>query len=134
MCLFIFSFQIERRIYYDNVEGLAVEWLEVTSTLVLNMYYKRSTKRAGSCYLRPLGDVALVVNPDNLHVESCSAGGAAWNAGQESDAFSVTEIEPLVFPATIRVLSTIPVALYASGGDDGPPDVGAQLFMSSYFN
>jgi DIS3-like exonuclease 2 len=28
--------QMEQRIYYDEVEGLSVEWLEVTGTLVLD--------------------------------------------------------------------------------------------------
>lgn len=43
------------------------------------------------------------------------------------------ELEPAVFPMTVSVLSTIPVAVHAVGGEDGPLDIGARLYTSSYF-
>ena len=43
------------------------------------------------------------------------------------------EVVPAVFPLTVQVFSTIPVALHAVGGDDGPLDIGARLYVSSYY-
>lgn len=117
MSIYIQKLAIERRIYYDEVEGLTVDWLEATSTLVLN--FSTGDKRANRRYspgnkYKSLEEAALVVRPCDII---------------ESDS----ELEPAVFPLTMRLLSTIPVALHAVGGDDGPCDVGARLYMSSYF-
>nr|KYP44583.1 DIS3-like exonuclease 2 [Cajanus cajan] len=105
MSIYIQKLAIERRIYYDEVEGLTVEWLETTSTLVLSMCNNRCAFRKGSSNKEPISG---------------------------SDSVE-TEIDPAVFPLTVRVLSTIPVALHAVGGDDGPLDIGVRLYMSSYF-
>lgn len=135
--------QVERRIYYDEVEGLMVEWLEGTSTLILNLFaHKRSYRRGGSSNYRPLEDVALVAKPYDLEeeqdtrgsVNKSSAVGAADAklSTQCSVPFSNHEISPGVFPLTVHLLSTIPVALHAVGGDDGPLEVGVRLYMTSY--
>lgn len=127
-------FQIERRIYYDEVEGLAVEWLEATSTLVLSICAsRRSARRAGSGYYKALEEVAWVINPYDHNLEPDMESTKGCSASQHSDAISKFEINPSVFPLTVRLLSTIPVALHAIGGDDGPLDIGVRLFMSSYF-
>lgn len=131
--------QVERRIYYDEVEGLMVEWLDATSTVVLTLCSNRRSLRRGSpgkC--RALEDVALVIRPYDLKVElgavgnSTNEGAAAQDVGVATHSSNESEIDPLVFPLTLRVLSTIPVVLHAIGGDDGPIDIGARLYMSSY--
>lgn len=125
--LYIVDIQIERRIYYDDVEGLNAEWLETTSTLVLSMSTtNRCTFRRGwSNKWRAIEEVALLSCPYNLKITTDNSN--------QSHAETETEIAPLVFPLTVHVLSTIPVALHAVGGDDGPLDIGVRLYMSSYF-
>ena len=111
-----------------------MEWLEATSTLVLNICAsKRSVRRAGSGYYKALGEVAWVINPYDHNLEPDMESTKGCSASQHSDAILKSEIDPSVFPLTVRLLSTIPVALHAIGGDDGPPDIGVRLFMSSYF-
>ncbi|KAL1830193.1 hypothetical protein ACET3Z_008605 [Daucus carota] len=39
---------IERRIYYDEVEGLTAEWLDATCTLVLSLSTSKRFQRRGS--------------------------------------------------------------------------------------
>ena len=135
-------FQIERRIYYDEVEGLIAEWLEATSTLVLNFYPNRRSHRRGSPgKWRPIEDIALVLSPCELHNEPGVVSSGSSKPVDSSVGDSVitsyssaeNELDPPVFPLTLRVLSTIPVTLHAIGGDDGPIDIGARLYMSSYF-
>lgn len=139
MSVYVQKLAIERRIYYDEVEGLTVEWLESTSTLVLNLSgHNRLFKRGGLGNYMALGNVAWVVNPYDLSVETGSIddhdatcmlhGGAAF----PEEPISKSWVDPGAFPLTVGLLSTIPVALYAIGGDDGPPEIGVRLYMSSY--
>ncbi|KAK6132019.1 hypothetical protein DH2020_034245 [Rehmannia glutinosa] len=128
--------KIERLIYYDEVEGLTVEWLDATSTLLLSQsMHKRPNRKSGLGKFRPLKEVALIVSPINLNLETSSLSGEGENGeslgyGGTSD---VINLEPSVFPLTLRILSTIPVALHAIGGDDSPLDIVARLYISSYF-
>ncbi|XP_008219749.1 PREDICTED: DIS3-like exonuclease 2 isoform X1 [Prunus mume] len=139
MSIYIHKLAVERRIYYDEVEGLMVEWLDATSTVVLTLCSNRRSLRRGSpgkC--RALEDVALVIRPYDLKAElgavgnSTNEGAAAQDVGVATHSSNESEIDPLVFPLTLRVLSTISVVLHAIGGDDGPIDIGARLYMSSY--
>ncbi|KAI4337787.1 hypothetical protein L6164_016162 [Bauhinia variegata] len=145
MSIYIQKLAIERRIYYDEVEGLTVEWLDVTSTLVLSMCpNKRGFRRGSPGKWRAFDEVACLSCPYDLKKsmddsKECDAakvgdGIAAMNRenGSKSDN-SETDTEPAVFPLTVRLLSTIPVVLHAVGGDDGPLDIGVRLYMSSYF-
>ncbi|XVE95439.1 hypothetical protein REPUB_Repub02eG0097400 [Reevesia pubescens] len=140
MSVYIQKLAIERRIYYDEVEGLTVEWLESTSTLVLSLSgHKRLFKRGGLGNYMALGNFAWVVNPYDLSVgedgvDDCDAtcmvnGGVAF---PDLEPTSKSWVDPGTFPITMRLLSTIPVALYAIGGDDGPLEIGVCLYMSSY--
>ncbi|GMI82903.1 Rrp44 homolog B, SUPPRESSOR OF VARICOSE [Hibiscus trionum] len=140
MSVYIQKLSIERRIHYDEVEGLSVEWLESTSTLVLSLSgHKRSFKRGGPGNYMSLGNAAWVVNPYDLSMETdsiddcdatCTAKGEV--ALLDSEPTSKSWVDPGTFPLTVRMLSTIPVALYAIGGDDGPLEIGVRLYMSSY--
>ncbi|KAL1170962.1 hypothetical protein V6Z11_A05G248000 [Gossypium hirsutum] len=139
MSVYIQKLAIERRIYYDEVEGLTVEWLESTSTLVLSLAgHKRLFKRGGPGNYMALGNAAWVVNPYDLSVETgiddCDATRMANGevALSDSEPNSKPWVDPGAFPLTVRMLSTIPVALYAIGGDDGPVEIGVRLYMSSY--
>ncbi|KAJ1384391.1 Ribonuclease II/R, conserved site [Sesbania bispinosa] len=146
MSIYIQKLAIERRIYYDEVEGLAVEWLEATSTLVLSMCptNRRAFRRGSPNKWRAFEEFSLLTCPCNIKVtmdnsnqsDDCKVGDSisAMDSVPISRLDSSdTEIEPAVFPLTVRLLSTIPVALHAVGGDDGPLDIGVRLYMSSYF-
>ncbi|KAL9315709.1 hypothetical protein ACSQ67_016710 [Phaseolus vulgaris] len=66
MSIYIQKLAIERRIYYDDVEGLTAEWLETTSTLVLSMSTNTCTFRRGwSNKWRAIEEVALLSCPYN---------------------------------------------------------------------
>ncbi|XP_004290840.1 PREDICTED: DIS3-like exonuclease 2 [Fragaria vesca subsp. vesca] len=132
MSIYIQKLAVERRINYDEVEGLMVEWLDATSTLVLSLRVDRRSFRRGSPgKWRALDDVALVVSPSDLEAEPCPVGKSS-NEPCSNGCSLNSEVEPMVFPLTVRLLSTIPVVLHAVGGDDGPVDIGARLYMSSY--
>ncbi|PIN06992.1 hypothetical protein CDL12_20449 [Handroanthus impetiginosus] len=129
MSIYISKLAIERRIYYDEVEGLTVEWLDATSTLVLShSMHKRSSRRSSPGKLRSLEETALIVSPVDLDPEMNLRGDFG------GDNAEVQRCEPAFFPVTINLLSTIPVALHAVGGDDGPLDIVARLYVSSYFH
>ncbi|KAL3504124.1 hypothetical protein ACH5RR_033965 [Cinchona calisaya] len=144
MSIYIHKLAVERRIYYDEVEGLAVEWLDETSTLLLSRYPNKHYNRRGSpgkC--RRLEEMALIVSPcdsklsmnlsghgdSNMDNGHCQSEGGVILSGVSQ----MVDVEPAIFPLTIRLLSTIPVALHAVGGDDGPIDIGAKIYISSYF-
>ncbi|GMP79331.1 hypothetical protein CsSME_00034919 [Camellia sinensis var. sinensis] len=162
MSIYVHKLAIERRIYYDEVDDLNVEWLESISTLLLNLYtHKRFQRRGSPGNYRTLEDVALTVSPLELpldfpgdsgdmgcakgNIEPSSSGCASQIVGDtgvasldlapisKSGIAEAIEIEPSVFPLTLHLLSTIPIALHAVGGDDGPIDIVARLYMSSYF-
>ncbi|XP_045814162.1 DIS3-like exonuclease 2 isoform X1 [Trifolium pratense] len=140
MSIYIQKLAVERRIYYDEVDGLTAEWLEATSTLVLSISpNKRASRRGGANKWRSLSDSVLLACPYDLKV---TTDNSKQNDAMEVDAIvsnmdkqhiSQSAIEPAFFPLTVHLLSTIPVALHAVGGDDGPLDFGVRLYMSSYF-
>ncbi|CAA3012949.1 DIS3-like exonuclease 2 [Olea europaea subsp. europaea] len=141
MSIYILKLAIERRINYDEVEGLKVEWLENTSALVLTQFLnKRSNKRSSPSKFRPLNEVALITDPRDLKLEmdlsewDDKEDGESQLDGEilKSDVSGIINVEPAVFPLTVRLLSTIPVVLHAVGGDDGPLDIGTRLYISSY--
>ncbi|GMH21832.1 hypothetical protein Nepgr_023675 [Nepenthes gracilis] len=140
--IYVHKLAIERRIYYDEVEGLMVEWFEMTSTLVLSFCPSKRIHRRGSPgKFKALEDVALVISPCDLESEadnSAIENGDPDPQCQNPDSIlksrcSDSKIPPAFFPLTVRLLSTIPVALYAVGGNDGPLDIAARFYMSSYF-
>ncbi|KAF7829857.1 DIS3-like exonuclease 2 [Senna tora] len=144
MSIYIQKLAIERRIYYDEVEGLFAEWLDATSTLLLSMCtHKRAFRRGTTGKWRAFEEVVSLSCPCDLKVsingsderDAINVGDGIATKGRDlisrSDS-SGTEIDPSVFPLTLRLLSTVPVALHAVGGDDGPLDIGVRLYMSSY--
>lgn len=106
---------------------------------------RRSHRSRGSVKWKALEDVALVVSPCDQNVEQRTPGVSPSElVGASTDIAAVehepnlkshvsdTGVDPAVFPLTVRLLSTIPVALHAVGGNDGPIDIGVRLYMSSY--
>ncbi|KAJ6352780.1 hypothetical protein OIU76_001906 [Salix suchowensis] len=70
MTIYIHKLAIEKRIYYDEVDGLTSEWLEATSTLVLNTCASKwPVRRAGPGYYRALDEVAWIINPCDHNLE-----------------------------------------------------------------
>ncbi|GMH00270.1 hypothetical protein Nepgr_002109 [Nepenthes gracilis] len=141
MSIYIHKLAIERRIYYDEVEGMMVEWFEATSTVVLSFCpSKRFHRRGSPGKFKALDDVAWVVNPcdrnssiDKPATQDRDPGPKCQNPDPiPKSVWSDLEIDPPFFPLTVRLLSTIPVALHAVGGEDGPLDIAARLYMSSY--
>ncbi|KAK1258250.1 hypothetical protein QJS04_geneDACA012764 [Acorus gramineus] len=147
MSIYIHKLSMERRIYYEEVEGLTVEWLEVTSTLVLDISRNRRFHKRGSLMkCRALEEAALVSNPCDLvleqpvledgsasEVEAVSAVVRDAVPDTISFASENAKMDPSFLPLTLRPLSVIPVVLHAVGGDDGPLDIGARLYISTYF-
>ncbi|KAK6115569.1 hypothetical protein DH2020_007838 [Rehmannia glutinosa] len=138
MSVYLPKLAIERRIYYDDVDGLTVEWLDTTSTLVLSQSTnKRSIRKNSPGKCRSIEEVALIISPAELKLElnlSEHFGGEENGEPQRSGGISdIINYEPAFFPLTIHLLSTIPVAVHAVGGDDGPLDIVARLYVSSYF-
>ena len=87
---------------------------------MLSQSHKRSNKKSSpGRSSKTFDEVALLVNP--VEGESQTYGDA-------------TDCEPVFFPLTLHLLSTIPVALHAVGGDDGPIDIEARMYVSSYFH
>ncbi|XP_023760396.1 DIS3-like exonuclease 2 [Lactuca sativa] len=134
MSVYVTKLAMERRIYYDEVEGLSAEWLDATSTLVLNYYpnNRSHNKKGSSNKFKTVEEVAMVSIPYNteMEMESEEEVDAAFGDMGISDSVVV----PVFFPLVLHILSTIPVALHPIGGDDGPIDIGARLYMSSYFS
>ncbi|OIW02421.1 hypothetical protein TanjilG_05014 [Lupinus angustifolius] len=132
MSIYIQRLAIERRIYYDEVEGLTVEWFEKTSTLVLSLSAtnRRAFRRGGSNKWRAFDEVSLLTCPYNLEaaMDESIIDGELGSRSVNSEP----KVNPAFFPLTVRILSTVPVALHAIGGDDGHPDIGVRLYMSSY--
>jgi DIS3-like exonuclease 2 len=117
MSIYIQKLNVEQRIYYDEVEGLIAEWLESTSTLILSLCttHKRFKKRTSA--FRPIDEVALLTSPSDNNISDLSE----------------TKIEPSVFPLTLKLFSSIPVALHAYGGDGRSLGIGARLYATSYY-
>lgn len=158
MSLYICKIAMERRIYYEEIEGVNAEWFEATGTLVLDISPTKKTPRKGSQgkfgrQQRTVADIATVVNPaDGLgssleqgsyeqiirEVEQTLAGKdfpyespPAFDVeGLASDA----EVEPTVLPLTLRLFSAVPVSLHSIGGgaDHRPLDIAVKLYVSSY--
>ncbi|KAL8167019.1 hypothetical protein V2J09_008518 [Rumex salicifolius] len=131
MSIYVPALTTEKRIYYDEIEGLVSEWFEATSTLVLSLWLgsKRFHRKGSPGKCKALEDVALIVNPLELNPETDSCPISQ----SEEDSITKPEVDPVVLPLTVRLLSTIPVALHAVGGDDGPLDISARLYISSYY-
>ncbi|XP_073011074.1 DIS3-like exonuclease 2 [Typha latifolia] len=137
MSVYVQKFAIERRIYYDEVGGLVVDWLETTNTLVLDIHRSKCFQRRSPMKYRTVEDVALVLNPSEEVL--CEEDNKPEATEEEYCAAKLTPLgqpdkdHTAVFPLVLRHLSSIPVALHAIGGDDGPLDIGIRLYMSSYF-
>ena len=97
-----------------DVEGLDVEWLENTSTLVLHLHASRRGQRKPNI----LKEIALITDP---------SGSTGFD--QKSDG---REVLPAVLPLTLQPLSTFPVVLHAAGGEGKCPEIGVRLYLSSY--
>lgn len=132
---------MERRIYYDEVEGLSVEWLEATGTLVLDACRNKPAQRRGiQMKCRAIEEVAMMVNPsesmlseeDEESVATKAGGCTAKSVLLSGDAVKA-QAAPAVLPLVIHYLSDIPVVLHATGGEDCVVDIGVRLYIASYF-
>eukprot|EP01018_Ginkgo_biloba_P006160 Gb_36975 [translate_table: standard] len=151
MSVYIYKLAMERRIYFDEIEGLVAEWFEATGTLLLDIYSgKCSQKRWNHGKYRTVEDVALLVNPANVissninqefyddilcEVEERLKGEFLTSEEIDFDLKDLPdngEIEPAVLPLTLRLLSSVPVSVHAVGGDNRPPDIAVRFYLSSY--
>jgi DIS3-like exonuclease 2 len=133
--------QMERRIYYDEVEGLSVEWLEATGTLVLDACRYMPVQRRGTqVRCRAMEEVAMLINPSESILSeedeesgATEAGSCAAKSVLLSDDAMKVQAAPATLPLVIRYLSGIPVVLHATGGEYCAVDIGVRLYISSYF-
>ncbi|XP_020589483.1 DIS3-like exonuclease 2 isoform X2 [Phalaenopsis equestris] len=85
MSIYIPYFGMERRIYYDEVDCLCAEWLEMTGKLVLDLIRGKIGKRRNNLgNFRPLEDVVLLTYPsasdlDEENTETISFGPCSAN-------------------------------------------------------
>uniref|UniRef100_A0A0A9DJJ0 RNB domain-containing protein n=1 Tax=Arundo donax TaxID=35708 RepID=A0A0A9DJJ0_ARUDO len=141
MSVYVPKLAMERRIYYDEVEGLSVEWLECTGTLVLDAWRNKPTQRRGpQVKCRAIEEVVMLVNPSESMLSEedeesgvTEAGGCTAKSVLLSDDAVNAQSAPAVLPLVIHYLSDIPVVLHATGGEDSAVDIGVRLYMSSYF-
>ncbi|RLN09712.1 DIS3-like exonuclease 2 [Panicum miliaceum] len=141
MSVYVPKLAMERRIYYDEVEGLSVEWLETTGTLVLDACRNKPAQRRGTqMKSRPIEEVAMVVNPSETMLSgedeesgAAEAGGCTAKSVLLSGDAVKAPAAPAVLPLVIHYLSDIPVVLHATGGDDCAVGIGVRLYMASYF-
>ncbi|KAL5207299.1 hypothetical protein ABZP36_031734 [Zizania latifolia] len=141
MSVYVPKLAMERRIHYDEVEGLSIEWLEATGTLVLDACRNRPPQRRGNqVKYRAIEEVAMVVNPSESMFSEEDEETGATEAGCDtaksvflSDEAVKAQVAPAVLPLVIQYLSNIPVVLHAIGGEDSAVDIGVRLYMSSYF-
>ncbi|KAL2624039.1 hypothetical protein R1flu_008284 [Riccia fluitans] len=155
MSLYVCKIAMERRIYYDEIEGLSTEWFEATGTLVLSLssdkvVYKKPGPAKGKPQ-RTVADVALLVNPvdaasstseqetlDDLirEVENRLTGKIIekddCSPGEKDDNGNELVVEPAVLPLTLRWFSKVPVSIHAVGGKNRPLDIAVRLYVSSY--
>ncbi|KAL5212833.1 hypothetical protein ABZP36_023680 [Zizania latifolia] len=141
MSVYVPKLAMERRIHYDEVDGLSVEWLEATETLVLDACRNRPPQRRGNqVKYRAIEEVAMVVNPSESMLSEEDEESGATEAGCDtaksvllSDEAVKSQVAPAVLPLVIQYLNDIPVVLHAIGGEDSAVDIGVRLYMSSYF-
>ncbi|XP_006647917.2 DIS3-like exonuclease 2 [Oryza brachyantha] len=141
MSVYVPKLAMEQRIHYDEVEGLSIEWLEATGTLVLDACRNRPPRRRGNqVKYRAFEEVAMVVNPSEAMLSEEDEESGATEAGCDiaksvlpSDEAVKAQVAPAVLPLVVQYLSEIPVVLHAIGGEDSAVDIGVRLYMSSYF-
>lgn len=138
MSVYIKNFAIERRINYDEVDCLAVEWLEMTGTLVVDLIRSKNLRKRGiHGKFRPLEDVVLLTESSASDLDEDDSEAVTFEECSPNDmpsGFSEKrKLEAAVFPLVLQNFSSIPVVLHAIGGDDGPLDIGVKLYGSSYF-
>ncbi|KAL6912112.1 hypothetical protein ACP4OV_000917 [Aristida adscensionis] len=141
MSVYVPKLAMERRIYYDEVQGLSVEWLEATGTLVLDACRNKPPQRRGTqVKCRAIEEVAMLVNPSESVLSEEDEESGVTEPGSDtaesvllSDNAVKTQAAPAVLPLVIHYLSDIPVVLHATGGEDSAVDIGVRLYMSSYF-
>ncbi|GAB4844879.1 hypothetical protein Ancab_038271 [Ancistrocladus abbreviatus] len=142
--VYIHKLTIERSIYYDEVEGLMVEWFEATSMPVLSFCPNKSIHhRRSPGKFKALEYVVWVVSPSDVNLEaddSATQNGDSSLPCQSKPGFSFKtrrvgfSNRSCFFPSDGASALNNPFALHAVGGDDGPLDIAARLYMTSYFS
>ncbi|KAI5081147.1 hypothetical protein GOP47_0004330 [Adiantum capillus-veneris] len=138
--LYVNEIAMERRVYFEDTEGLGIEWCSNTVTVILDVQPKSSRKeRQGRG--RALNEVAYFVNSGD------SLNGAPHNRNRQLDVTNLDDesvpenqgctdtdkiIEPAVLPLTLRLLTSVPVFVFATGGSSRPLDIGLRLYITSY--
>ena len=122
---------MERRITYEDTEGLSVEWFSMTCTAILDRVTQRSSKKGKQSRARVLTDVAYVVNPANSS-DMFDEAVVEPNEINEDNTSAGKKPEPAVLPLTLRLLASVPVQVFAIGGDSRPLDIAVRLYLSSY--
>eukprot|EP00250_Pteridium_aquilinum_P019126 c24308_g1_i2 orf=246-4160(+) len=145
LSLYVYKIAMERRVYFEDTEGLGVEWFNLTGTVILDLSHQKGSRRdSRQGRGRAFTDVAYLVNPalssdaedeasvaadrqlvnTNLSDES----GLDFQKGTDADK----KPEPAVLPLTLRLLASVPVYVFAIGGNSRPLDIAVRLYVSSY--
>jgi DIS3-like exonuclease 2 len=158
MSLYICKVAMERRIYYEEIEGVNAEWFAATGTLVLDISpptvpKKWSNDSKPGRQQRTVADIATVVNPtdsigsspeeesyeDIIREVEERLAGKIYTDDISANVFlgenhlsSEVKVEPAVLPLTLRLFSMVPVSLHAAGGGNQPLEITVKLYISSY--
>lgn len=109
-----------------------MEWLEATSTVILTVSGHKSSCGASPVRnIRPLEESVMLMSPLELDQGPKFGPSAAYASTSSAEKLGL-EMQPLAFPVTVSLLSTIPVLLHAVGGEGVPVDICARLYGSSY--
>ncbi|CAL9103216.1 unnamed protein product, partial [Musa acuminata var. zebrina] len=129
MTVYIYKLAIERRIYFGEVEGLAIKWIATTGILVISTNTEPSQKShfpRSYCEIEDIGltmSQCRIVTPEDKN-KCITIPPSSYNT--ESN---VTATLPLRIPSVIGVLSIVPVAIHAIIEQNGRVNFEAKLYI-----
>lgn len=106
--VYVTRFGLERRIYFEDLQGAQAEFFESTRTVVIS-----EARESGRSAKKAARKAAAVEEYGDALAEDAAAIG----------------VEPAVLPMTLRMLSSVPVVCYAITGNNRPMDIGVRLFL-----
>ncbi|CAD5171361.1 unnamed protein product [Musa acuminata subsp. malaccensis] len=126
----VYIYKFARRIYFDEVEGLAVKWIATTSILVLSTPNTEPSQRShlprSCCEIEDIGltmSQCRIVTPEDKN-KCITIAPSSYNT--ESD---VTVTPALRFHLVIRVLSIVLVVIHAIIEHNGHVNFEAKLYI-----
>ncbi|KAH7299125.1 hypothetical protein KP509_25G073900 [Ceratopteris richardii] len=139
--LYVNEIAMERRVYYEDTDGLGIEWCSNTCTAILDLLHFKTSRKERQGRGRPLAEVAYLVNPAYCMDDLVDKDNQLAETDLDDERGLENEEccgenkmpEPAVLPLTLRLLAPVPTYVFATGGNGRPLDIGVRLYVSSYF-